>query len=284
MTGMLEGKRLLLTGVLTRESIAYAVATRALEAGAEVLLTSFGRAVRLTERAANTLPGDVDVLELDVRRGEDFIALREAVGARWDRLDGVLHAIAHAPPSTFGDAYLDAPWDAVAETVRVSAYSFHELTVSLLPLLADADVTASVVGLELDSSKALRGYGWMGPAKSMLAGVMLYLAAHVGDRRVRANLVSCGPIDTPAGGSIPGFEQMAQPWQTASPLGWDIYDNDIVAGPICFMLSDLARGITGQIVCVDGGFRAVTDPLARPGAMVGANGNGSVNGNGSGGT
>jgi meromycolic acid enoyl-[acyl-carrier-protein] reductase len=257
MSGLLAGKRLLITGVITKDSIAFHVAQAAQEHGAEVLLTSFGRVRRMTERAAGRLPQPVDVLELDVNKTEDLEALTESLRERWGRVDGVLHAIAYAPEDALGGKFLTAPAESAATAFTTSAFSLKSLAVALAPLMEPG---ASIVGLDFDASKAWPIYDWMGVAKAALESVSRYLARDLGPRGIRVNLVSAGPLGTVAARGIPDFEKLAALWQAQAPLGWDIEDPSIVSGAICFLLSDLARGISGEIVHVDGGFHAVGAP------------------------
>ena len=259
---MLEGKRLLVTGVVTRDSIAFEVARQAQEAGAEVVLTGFGRARRMTERAAARLPAPADVLELDVNRAQDLEAVAAELGARWGALDGVLHAIAFAPADALGGGFLDAPEASALTAFQTSAVSLRALTVALLPMLERAEDGGSVVGLDFDASVAWPVYDWMGVAKAGLEAVSRYLARDLGPRGVRVNLVSAGPIETLAAGGIPGFERLAESWGATAPLGWDVADPAPVAGTVCYLLSGLSRGVTGEIIHVDGGYHAMGAPGA----------------------
>ena len=255
MPAMLDDKKLLITGVVTRDSIAWHVASRAQELGAEVVLTGFGRARRMTERAARALPGGTpDVLELDVNSEADLLALRAELDRRWGRVDGVLHAIAYAPPDALGGSFMDTPADSASEAFRTSAFSLKALTESVVPLFPDR---GSVVGLDFDAAVAWPAYDWMGVAKAALESVSRYLARDLGPRGVRVNLVSAGPIETLAAGGIPGFERLASAWRSGAPLGWDVEDPGPVADAVCFLLSDLGRGIAGEILHVDGGFHAM---------------------------
>jgi enoyl ACP reductase len=258
---MLDGRRLLVTGVVTRESIAFEVARQAQEAGAEVVLTGFGRARRLTERAASKLPGDVEVLELDVNSPEDLAALAESLAGRWPALDGVLHAIAFAPPDALGGGFMGTPLESAQAAFQTSAYSLKALTAALLPLLEAAPDGGSVVALDFDGSVAWPVYDWMGVAKAALESVARYLARDLGGAGVRVNLVSAGPIKTLAAGGIPGFGLLADSWQACAPLGWDVEDPGPVAAAACFLLSPLSRGITGEILHVDGGYHAMGAPV-----------------------
>src|SRR4051795_12442696 len=231
---MLQGKRLLITGVVTRDSIAYHVAERAQSLGAEVVLTGFGRARRLTERAARTLPAVPDVLELDVNREEDLLALRQALDERWGRVDGVLHAVAFAPPDALGGRFLQTPPESALTAFHTSAYSLKALVAGLLPLMTENG--AGVVGLDFDASVAWPVYDWMGVSKAALESVARYLARDVGPRGVRVNLVSAGPLGTLAARAIPGFDTLACAWERQAPLGWDTADNAPVAAAVCFLL------------------------------------------------
>jgi len=251
---LLAGKRLVITGVVTRDSIAYAVAEQAQALGAEVVLTGFGRARRLTERVAKRLDPPCDVLELDVTKGEDLAAVHDDLRARWGGVDGVLHAIAYAPPDALGGNFLDTPLASIQTAVATSAVSLRDLAVALAPLMGGG---GSVVGLDFDATVAWPVYDWMGVAKAGLESVSRYLARDLGPRGIRVNLVSAGPIETIAAGGIPGFDRLADGWGERAPLGWDTGDPGPVAGAVCFLLSDLARGVSGEIVHVDGGAHAV---------------------------
>ena len=250
----LSDSRLLITGVVTRESIAYAVAEQAQLAGAEVVLTSFGRARRLTERAARRLPSPPDVLELDVNSETDMTALRDELERRWGAIDGILHAIAFAPEDAIGGRFLQTPADSALTAFKTSAYSLKALVAGLAPLLADR---ASIVGLDFDASVAWPSYDWMGVSKAALEAVSRYLARDLGPRGARVNLVSAGPLRTAAASGIDGFKDLASGWSDGAPLGWDPDDPGPVARAVCFLLSAWSDGITGEILHVDGGYHAV---------------------------
>jgi meromycolic acid enoyl-[acyl-carrier-protein] reductase len=263
---MLAGRRILITGVITHRSIAFAVAAEAQRQGAEVLLTSFGRGRRLTERAARRLPEAPDVLELDVNSATDLAVLATDLEQRWGRVDGVLHAIANAPADALGGGFLATPAVSAEAAFRTSAYSLSALAGALRPLLAAGGATAgetargsagSVVALDFDASVAWPSYDWMGVAKAALESVARYLARDLGPQGIRVNLVAAGPVETPAAGGIPGFDELAGGWSERAPLGWDARDPTPIAAAVCFLLSDLARGITGEILHVDGGAHAI---------------------------
>jgi enoyl ACP reductase len=252
--GLLAGKRLLITGVITKDSIAFHAAEQAQREGAEVLLTSFGRVKRMTERAAQRLPESVDVLELDVNRPEDLEGLTDTLRERWGGVDGALHAIAFAPQDALGGKFMTAPADSAAQAFTTSAFSLKSLAVALQPLMQPG---GSLVGLDFDATVAWPIYDWMGVAKAALESVNRYLARDLGPSGIRCNLVSAGPIGTVAAQGIPGFETLADLWSRQAPLGWDASDAVPVARTVCWLLSDYSRGISGEIVHVDGGFHAI---------------------------
>jgi enoyl-[acyl-carrier protein] reductase I len=254
---ILEGKRLVITGVITKDSIAWHAASRALSEGADVVLTSFGRARRMTERASARLSAEVDVLELDVNKTSDLDALTESLRDRWGRVDGVLHAIAFAPEDALGGKFMTAPAESAGAAFQTSAFSFKALAAAVEPLM---ETGGSIVGMDFDATLAWPIYDWMGVAKAALESVSRYLARDLGPRGIRVNLVSAGPLGTVAARGIPGFEQLASLWREQAPLGWDVEDPGPVADTICILFSDCARGISGEIVHVDGGFHAVGAP------------------------
>ena len=245
---LLSGKRILVTGVLNDASIAFSVAKRAQEEGAEVVLSSFGRIMRLTERTAKRLPEEVEIVELDVSNASDVDALAERVGGQ---LDGVLHAIGFAPESCLGGGFRSAPWEDVAVALQVSAFSLKALSVGALPLMKPG---GSIVGLDFDNSRAWPLYDWMGVAKSALASTARYLARDLGPKGIRVNLVSAGPIRTMAAKGIPGFEEFESVWAERAPLGWDIRNPEPVANACLALFSDLLTSTSGEIIHVDGGF------------------------------
>ena len=254
---ILAGKRLLITGVITKDSIAFAAAEQAQREGATVLLTSFGRARRMTERAAQRLPEPVEVLELDVNKSEDLEALTGSLRERWGEVDGVLHAIAFAPQDALGGAFMTAPADSAKQAFETSAFSLKALSAAVEPLMSAG---GSIVGMDFDASVAWPIYDWMGVAKAALESVARYLARDLGPKGIRVNLVSAGPLGTVAAQGIPGFEQLADLWRRQAPLGWDTGDPAPVARAVCWLLSEYSEGISGEIVHVDGGFHAVGAP------------------------
>ncbi len=250
---LLEGKRILVTGVLNDASMAFAVARVAQEQGAEVILSSFGRVMRITERVARRLPDpDVKIVELDVTNEADLAALSDAVGGS---LDGVVHSLAFAPESCLGGGFLEAPWEDVSTAVQVSAYSLKALTAAALPLMSSG---GSIVGLDFDNDNvAWPFYDWMGVAKAAFESVSRYLARDLGPQGIRVNLVAAGPIRSVAAKSIPGFENFESAWDERAPLGWDVKDTEPVGKAVVALLSDWFPATTGEIVHVDGGYHAI---------------------------
>jgi enoyl-[acyl-carrier protein] reductase I len=253
---LLDGKKLVVTGVLTKDSIAASVARLAQEEGAELVLTSFGRGMRLTERVARTFPAPADVVELDVTDPAQHAALADELGRRWGKVDGALHAIGFAPELCLGqeDGLLAAGWDDVATALHVSAYSLKSLTETLVPLMPDG---GSVVALDFDAAQVWPAYDWMGVAKAALEATCRYLARDVGPRQVRVNLVAAGPLRTLAARSIPDFAAIEDTWHKRAPLGWDVRDAEPVAKACVALLSDWFPATTGEMIHVDGGAHAV---------------------------
>jgi enoyl ACP reductase len=253
---LLDGKRILVTGVLTDASLAFGVARHAQEQGAEVILTGAGRGLSLTQRTARKLPVEAAVLELDVTDADQVAGVRDELGERWGRVDGALHAIGFAPPSCLGGDFREAPWEDVAVALQVSAYSLKTLADVVVPHMAGG---GSIVGLDFDNStQAWPAYDWMGVAKAALESTSRYLARDLGPKAIRVNLVAAGPIKTLAAKSIPGFQRFEDVWDERSPLGWDVKaDADAVARACIALLSDWFPKTTGEIVHVDGGFHGV---------------------------
>lgn len=263
---VLAGKKILVTGVLTPQSIAFGVAQLAQQQGAQVMLTSFGRAMSLTQRTAKRLPQPAEVLELDVTNPAHFPVLADRIRAQWGGLDGALHAVAFAPEDALGGKFLTAPWESVAQAFRVSTFSFKELAVALAPLMPSG---GSLVTLDFDNStQAWPLYDWMGVCKAGLESTVRYLARDLGPKRIRVNAVAAGPIATIAAKGIPGFKHLEDHWGKQAPLGWDARDEAstaAVARAVCVFLSDWIPLTTGEVLRVDGGFHAMgASPVALP--------------------
>lgn len=253
MSGILEGKRILVTGVLMESSIAFQVAKLAQEQGAEIILTAFPRPT-LTERIAKKLPKPCKVIELDVTNPEHLAGLADLVRDELGGLDGVVHSIGFAPQDALGGNFLNTPWESVATAVHVSAFSLKSLTMACLPLMSEG---GSVVGLTFDATIAWPQYDWMGPAKAALEATSRYLARDLGKQDIRCNLISAGPLKSMAAKSIPGFETLADTWNGRSPLSWDVTDMEPAGRGVVALLSDWFPKTTGEIVHVDGGLHAI---------------------------
>jgi enoyl ACP reductase len=251
--GILDGKRILVSGVLTDSSIAFHVARLAQQEGATVVLTGFGR-LSLVERIARRLPQPPPVLELDVTDEAQLASLADRVGQHVDGLDGVVHGIAFAPASALGGGFLDTPWPDAATALRVSAYSLKSLAVAALPLMGRG---GAIVGMDFDASVAWPAYDWMGVAKAALESTARYLARDLGPKGIRVNLMSAGPVRTMAARSIPGFEAFEGVWTERAPLGWDLANPEPAARGCVALLSDWFPATTGEIVHVDGGVHAI---------------------------
>ncbi len=256
---LLEGKKLLVTGITTDDSIAFHVARVALEEGAEMVVTNFGRGLRLTERAVQRLPHPVTVLEMDITNEEHVAKVVSDLTERWGMIDGAVHAIAFAPGDALGGNFLNTPAASAETAFLTSAFSFKTLALATLPLMQKAG-GGSLVGLDFDNRMAWPAYDWMGVAKSALQSICRYLARDLGEHRIRANLVSAGPLKTVAAKSIPGFEVLHDIWNQRAPLTWDSSNPEPVARMVCVLLSDWATMTTGEIIHVDGGFHAMAAP------------------------
>jgi len=252
--GLLDGKRIVITGVLTDASIAFGVARLAQEQGAEIVLTGAGRGLSLTERTARKLPSPPPVLELDVTQPDHLVSARDDLAERWGRVDGVLHAIGFAPAVCLGGSFMEATWDDVSVALHVSTYSLKALVDAFGPLMGRG---SALVGLDFDATVAWPAYDWMGVAKAALESTSRYLARELGSRGIRVNLVAAGPLRTMAAKSIPGFSAFEDSWQARAPLGWDITDTEPAARACVALLSDWFPATTGEMVHVDGGYHAI---------------------------
>ena len=252
--GLLDGKNIVVTGVLDDASLAFGVARLAQEQGANVVLTGAGRGLSLTERTARKLPSAAPVFEFDVTSAEHIGEVRSHVASHWGRVDGVLHSIGFAPEVCLGDDFMAAQWSDVSVAMHVSAYSLKALADAFVPLMGGG---GSIVGLDFDNTVAWPAYNWMGVAKSALESTSRYLAKELGPKGIRCNLVAAGPIKTMAAKSIPGFKKFEDVWDDRAPLGWNVTDSTAVARACVALLSDWFPATTGEIVHVDGGYHAV---------------------------
>ena len=253
--GILEGKKILVTGVLTDASIAFHIARIAQEQGAEVVLSSYGRVLSLTTRIAGRLPKPAPIVELDVTNTEDLAALESRVREHFpEGLDGVVHSIGFAPEAALGGNFLNTSWEDVSTALHVSAFSLKALTMAARPLFSGG---GSVVGLDFDAAVAWPKYDWMGVAKAALEATSRYLARDLGAENIRVNLIAAGPIRTMAAKSIPGFEEFEKVWNERSPLYWDVTDPIPAAQATVALLSDWFPKTTAEIIHVDGGLHAM---------------------------
>ncbi len=252
--GILDGKRVLVTGVITDASIAFTVARLAQEEGAQVVLTGYGR-LSLVNRVATRLPKPAPVIELDVTNPEHLAALPDKIREHVDGLDGVVHSIAFGPPDALGGNFLNTPWESVATAVHVSAFSYKSLAMAAVPLFGDRG--GAIVGLDFDAQVAWPGYDWMGVAKAALESTSRYLARDLGPKGIRSNLISAGPVKTMAANSIPGFEAFEGVWDTRAPIGWNMKDPEPAARGVIALLSDWFPKTTGEVIHVDGGVHAM---------------------------
>ena len=250
---LLANKTILVTGVLTDQSIAFHVAKLAQEQGAKTILTSFGRTMSLTKRSATRLPQESPVIELDVTSNSDLSQLASRIGEHSDGVDGVLHSIGFAPEAALGGNFLNTSWEDVATAIQISTYSLKSLAVAAAPVMSQG---SSIVGLDFDASVAWPTYDWMGVAKAALESTSRYLARDLGPLGVRVNLVAAGPIRTMAAKSIPGFAEFESIWSVRAPLGWDVTDPVPAAQACIALLSDWFPATTGEIVHVDGGLHS----------------------------
>jgi enoyl-[acyl-carrier protein] reductase I len=253
---LLDGKKLLITGVLTDDSIAWHTARVAQEQGAQLVLTGFGRGLRLTERVARRLPQPPDVLELDINNSDHLVSLIADLSSRWGAVDGALHAIAYAPEDAMGGNFLNTPPESAQTAFMTSAFSFKTLAAGLLPLFRAAG-GGSLVTLDFDNRQAWPAYDWMGVAKAALESVTRYLARDLGRHNIRVNAVSAGPLATVAAKSIPGVDVFEKAWGGRAPLGWDLANPEPVARMVCVLFSDWVPATSGELIHVDGGFHAI---------------------------
>ena len=256
---LLKDHRILITGVLTDDSLAFGIAKRALEEGATIALSGAGRGLSLTKRTARKL-GDVgEIVELDVTDPDQVEAAAAELTTRFGRLDGLVHAIGMAPPSCLGNGMFASPFEDVATALHISTYSLAALVGAFRPLLQKSEALggASVIALDFDGSRAYPAYDWMGVMKAALESLGRYVAKEVGPDKIRVNMLAAGPIRTVAAKSVPGFSQFEDAWTDKAPLGWDVYDSSAIADTAVAMLSPLLRSTTASIIYVDGGFHSM---------------------------
>ena len=251
---ILKDKKILITGILTDKSIAYATAQVAIENGAEVVATGFGKGLRITERIVKRLPGDIQVYEMDIQNEEQVVSAANSIQEDFGNLDGILHAIAFSPTEAMGGNFMNTSIEDASTSFEVSAFSLKTLSQGFKSLLNNP---ASIVALDFDNSQSWPGYDWQGVAKSGLQSVVRYLAYYMGEDGVRVNAVSAGPLATTAAKNIPGFGEMNDEWDQKAPLGWDSKDAIPVAKVVNFLLSEYSEAVSGEIIHADGGAHSV---------------------------
>jgi meromycolic acid enoyl-[acyl-carrier-protein] reductase len=263
MAGLLDGKRILVTGIITDASIAFHIARVAQEQGAQLVCTGFNR-LRLIERILDRLPEKPPLIELDVQNEAHLATLADRVTEATgdgDNLDGVVHSIGFMPPSGMGiNPFFDAPYEDVSKGIHISAYSYASLAKAVLPIMNPG---GGIVGMDFDPRRAMPAYNWMTVAKSALESVNRFVAREAGTYGVRSNLVAAGPIRTLAMSAIVGgalgdeassqMQLLEEGWDQRAPLGWNMKDATPVAKTVCALLSDWLPATTGTIIYADGG-------------------------------
>ncbi len=253
---LLAGKKILVTGLLSNRSIAYGVARAAQREGAELAFTYQNERFKArVEEMARELGSDI-ALPCDVASDEEIAGLFAALGKRWDGLDGLVHAIAFAPREAIAGDFLDGlSREAFRVAHDVSSYSFPALAKAALPMMQGRK--ASLVTLTyLGAERVLPNYNTMGLAKASLEAAVRYLAASLGPRGIRVNGISAGPIKTLAASGIAGFGKILKFVEEHAPLRRNVTTED-VGNAAAFLLSELAGGVTGEVLYVDYGFRNV---------------------------
>lgn len=257
---ILKGKRILIAGMSDRRSIGFAIAQEAQKEGAEILLTSFGRMMSITQMTAKKLDPVPEILEMDVTKTSDIANAFKEIEKRWDRIDGLVHSVAYAPPDALGGQFLHTPWESVAMAMQVSVFSFKEMARAFLPLMQEHG--GSMVTLDFDNStSAWPKYDWMGVSKAALESVTRYLARDLGRYKIRVNAVCAGPLATLAASGIPGFKDFEEVWEKRAPLGWSLQDRSPVGRAVAVLLSDYLDLTTGELLHVDGGYHAMGTEL-----------------------
>ena len=251
---MLQNKTLLITGILTDKSIAYHAAKIAIDNGATVVATGFGKGLRITERAVKRLSEDIKVYEMDIQNPKQVEEAVNSVKENHGTIDGILHAIAFSPTEAMGGNFMNTELEDAVTSFEVSAFSLKTLAKGFQPIMNNP---SSIVALDFDNSQAWPGYDWQGVAKSGLQSIVRYLAYYLGKEGIRVNAVASGPLATTAAKNIPGFSSMEGEWDERAPLGWDTKNAEPVAKVVNFLLSDLSEAVTGEVIHADGGAHAI---------------------------
>ena len=252
--GFLQGKKLLITGVLSNRSIAYGIARACHREGAELAFTYVGE--RFHERIAEFAKEFASCLEMDVTKDDQIEAVKSALNERWGGLDGFVHSIGFAPRECIAGDYLDGvARESFRTAMEISAYSYPALAKAFLPLMQGRQ--ASILALTyIGSERTVPNYNTMGVCKAALEASTRYLAGSLGPKGIRANAISSGPIKTLAASGIQNFSKILTYMEQTAPLRRTV-TIDEVGNTAAFLLSDMASGITGNIAYVDAGFHSV---------------------------
>lgn len=253
--GFLSGKRALIAGVASDRSIAWGIARAMHAQGAELAFTYPNDKMKpRVERLAATLGSDI-VLPCDVADDDQIKQLFADLGNAWDGFDALVHSIAFAPREELEGLFLDAvSREGFTIAHEISSYSFAAMGRAAAPLLREggALLTLTYIG----SVRSMPGYNVMGLAKASLEANVRYMAQSLGGRSIRVNGISAGPIRTLAAAGIKNFKKMTAHFERVAPLGRAV-TTDEVGNAAAFLCSDLASGITGEIMYVDAGFNTV---------------------------
>jgi len=246
---MLEGKKILITGVRNKRSAAFWILKEVLDQGAEVMLTS--PEPERTKKAASRLSEPIPVRELDVTEPETVEKTRAAVEDRWGELDGLVHSIAYADRDCINPDFFKADRDQILSGFDISSFSLVTLAKQFSPLMRGG---GSIVSLSFDTDRIWPPYGWMNFFKAALEYFTKMIAVQLGDQGVRTNSISAGTMKTLSARGIPGFSTMAKKYDEEAPLDWDSSGSQEYVADVCsWLLSDNSEMVTGEVIHVDGG-------------------------------
>ena len=258
--GFLQDRKILITGLLSSRSIAYGIARAAKREGAVLAFTY--QSAELKERVTQLALefGSTPVLPCDVSQDAQIEALFETLRSEWDGVDGLVHSIAYAPREALKGSFLDGlDREAFRVAHDISAYSFAALAKNALPMMEGRN--ASLLTLTyLGAERSVPNYNVMGAAKASLQAVVRYLAQDLGPKGIRVNAISAGPIKTLAAAGITGFGKILKVVEENAPLRRNVTIDD-VGNAAAFLMSDLAAGMTGEIMYVDAGFNTTVSGM-----------------------
>jgi enoyl-[acyl-carrier protein] reductase I len=249
--GLMDGKRGVIFGVANDKSIAWGIAQQLHNAGAELAFTYLNEAL---EKRVRPLAESLDariIVPCDVASDDDIAQVFKVLGEQWGSIDFVVHAVAFAKREDLKNPFSQTSREGFAVAMDVSAYSLVAMTRYAIPLMSAG---GSIVAMSyLGAVMAVPGYNVMGVAKAALESSVRYLAAELGDRNIRVNAVSAGPIKTLAASGIDNFKDKLHVMEERSPLGRTVSQEEVGKASL-YLLSDLASGVTGEVHYVDGGF------------------------------